>query len=211
MRYLLDFKKWNNIYESQLLMEDDTVPVFETTFPDHTKASAAFKAAFAKKSATANYAGSYHYYYVAKYNPDTEGYNTYDVKITGLGNRRYKDGYFPDVAPADESVTAYWDPTRGLASPTNWPDFVNSVTKQFTMMPYEKTAMEDVAGINTRFNAIPLANLQTMIKNFPKISNLMAKIRTEKPDFFNKLTGNAKTLYAAAVASAPAPAPVKKP
>ena len=78
-------------------------------------------------------------------------------------------------------------------------------------MPYEKTAMEDVAGINTRFNAIPLANLQTMIKNFPKISNLMAKIRTEKPDFFNKLTGNAKTLYAAAVASAPAPVPVKKP
>lgn len=211
MSYLLNFKNWKNVYESQLLMEDDTVPVFETTFPDHAKASAAFKAAFAKKSATANYGGTYHYYYVAKYNPDTDGYNTYDVKITGLGNRKYKDGYFPDVAPADESVMAYWDPVKGLASPTNWPDFVNSVNKQFTMMPYEKTAIEDVAGINTRFNSIPLANLQTMIKSYPKISNLMAKIRTEKPDFFNKLTGNAKTIYAAAVATTPAPAPVKKP
>jgi hypothetical protein len=212
MNYLLDFKNWKNIHESALLNEDDTVPVFETTFLDAKAASKAFAAAFDKKSATATYAGTYHYFYVSKYNPDTEGFNDYDVKIIGFGNRKYKDGYFPDVAAGDEGATAYWSPVKGLISPTNWPDFVNSTTRQFNLVPYDTTtALADVANINKRFNSIPLANLQTMITKYPKISNLMAIIRDSKPDFYKALTGNALALYKAAVKTAPAPAPVKKP
>jgi hypothetical protein len=212
MSYLLNFNNWKNVYESQLLMEDDTVPTFEATFPDYKAVSAAFKTAYSKNSPSATYAGTWHYYSTIKFNPDTTGYNTYDVKITGLGLRRYKQGYFPDVAPSDEGVLAYWDEVKGLQSPTNWPDFVNATTKSFMLMPLlEKNAIDDVANINTRFNSIPLDKLKIMLTKYPNISNMMAKIKANNPDFMTKLTGNAKALYDSAVATTPAPAPVKKP
>lgn len=218
MANILNFKNWVRMNESNRIMEDGAEDDFKKTFPDYLEAAKVFKAAFAKKLATANYVGNYHYYYVSKYteadSADGSAKAGYEVKIRGLGMRKYTDGYIVDVASAanNEEVLAYWDPVGGLVSPTNWPDTVNQKTRAFMLLPYDTTtSMKDIAGINARFNSIPLEKLKVMLTKYPNVSNLAAKIKTGKPEFFKLLTGNAKAIYEAGVLSTPASTPAKKP
>lgn len=223
--HVLNFKNWKRVYESQLLLEEDEIS-FEKTFPDYKLASAAFAAAHKKGEAKPTYTGKYHHYYASQYNPTTDGYNTYDVKIIGLGNRRYKEGYFPDVAADADAAPAQWDPVKGLTSPTNWPDAVSPTGRQFTFggenaLTKDTSVITDVANINARFNAIPLDKLKIMLTNLPNVNRLAYRTKQSSTnpssgtpqatkDFYGKLTGNAKAIYDAAVKPAD-PVPVKKP
>lgn len=226
MRHVLNFKNWQNVYESRLLLEDEGEISFEKTFPDYKLASAAFAAAHKKGEAKPTYTGNHHHYYAYKYNPNTTDNNTYDVKIIGLGNRYYKEGYFPDVAADIDAAIAYWSPIKGLQSPTNWPNFVDPATGQFIFngkesLTKDTSVIADVANINARFNAIPLDKLKIMLTKLPNVNRLAYRTKqsstnpsTGTPqatkDFYGKLTGNAKAIYDAAVKPAD-PTPVKKP
>jgi hypothetical protein len=217
MNGLLNFKNWVRMNEANSIMEDDGGLDFKSTFPDYLEAAKVFKAAFAKNLATANYAGNYHYYYVSKYtakdSADGSAVAGYQIKIKGLGIRKYSDGYIVDVSSAEsnEEVVAYWDPIKGLFSSTNWHQLVNTKTRAFMFTPYTTSSIEDISNINNRFNSIPLEKLKVMLTKYPNISNLAAKVKAGDPNLFKALTGNAKAIYEAGVLSTPASTPAKKP
>jgi len=172
---------------------------FEQAFPDYKAASAAFAKAHAAGGGAVSFTGKFHHYYSVRYNPDTTGYNTYDVGIIGLGLRKFRDIFIADIAAKDENVTAYWDPSRGIQSPTNWPDFLNP-NRAFNLVPYETTSIDNLKNINYRFNQLPLADIQKMLPQYP---NIMANLKavqantnwSNKQAFSKGLTGNAKMFY----------------
>jgi hypothetical protein len=205
MGVILNFNNWSK------LNEDTTgEPQLIDYFPDWNNAAAYFKAASAKKMATGSFIGKYHCYWITKYNPESVNFDTYQIKVTGLGTRTFKDAMVPDFASKeDEGVYATFDPVKGLRSNTSWLDAIKKETKHFVLLSYTTPFAENAKAVNDRYQAVDLAKLQAMLANFPRIKEKMAKIKAERPDIMKLLTGNAKTVFDAATTQPITP--VKKP
>jgi hypothetical protein len=188
---------------------------FEQAFPDYKAAAAAFAKAHAAGGGMVKFTGKYHHYYSIRYNPNSSDFNTYQVGILGLGIRKFKDGMFVDFAGTDEPVFANWDPSKGLYSNTSWPDRLLQ-NRQFILPDIMTLVLDDIKNLNKRFSVLPIADIQKMLPQYPRIQENLTKLKANtvwpsKNQFYTSLSGNAKQVYESA-AAAPAPgAPAVKP